>query len=44
MRYFIERGYTDITFFDDDKHNIKLIKQLDKEIDTVKITTHLAKK
>jgi hypothetical protein len=44
MRYFIEKGYTDITFFDDDKNNIKLIKQLNREIDTVKITTHLAKK
>lgn len=44
MRYFIEEGYTDITFFDDDKHNIKLIKELDKEIDSVKIKTHLAKK
>jgi hypothetical protein len=44
MRYFIEKGYTDITFFDDDKHNIKLIKQLDKELKDVKIKTHLAKK
>jgi len=44
MRYFIESGYTDITFFDDDKNNIKLIRELDREIKEVKIKTHLAKK
>ena len=25
MRWFIDQGYTDITFFDDDRNNIKLI-------------------
>lgn len=44
MRYFVEQGYIDITFFDDDKHNIKLIKELDRELKDVKIKTHLAKK
>lgn len=39
MKWFIDQGYTDITFFDDDKNNIKLIKQLDANI-----KTHLAKK
>jgi hypothetical protein len=43
MRWFVEHGYTDITFFDDDKNNIKLIKQLEKEL-SVTIKTHLAKK
>jgi len=43
MKWFIEQGYTDITFFDDDRNNIKLIKQLEKELD-VSIKTHLAKK
>jgi hypothetical protein len=43
MKWFIEQGYTDITFFDDDKNNIRLIKQLEKDLD-VKIKTHLAKK
>ena len=43
MKWFIEQGYTDITFFDDDKNNIKLIKQLEKELE-VSIKTHLAKK
>jgi len=39
MKWFIDQGYTDITFFDDDKNNIKLIKKLDANI-----KTHLAKK
>lgn len=43
MRWFVKQGYVDITFFDDDKNNIKLIKQLEKELD-VNIKTHLAKK
>lgn len=43
MKWFIENGYTDITFFDDDKNNIRLIKQLEKELN-VKIKTHLAKR
>lgn len=42
MRWFIEEGYTDITFFDDDRNNIKLIKQLESELGTT-IKTHLAK-
>lgn len=41
MQWFIDQGYTDITFFDDDKNNIKLIKQLEKQLD-VSIKTHLA--
>ena len=28
MRWFIDEGYTDITFFDDDRNNIKLIKTI----------------
>ena len=43
LRWFIQQGYTDITFFDDDKNNLKLAKQLDREIPTIKIKTHLAK-
>jgi hypothetical protein len=43
MKWFIEQGYIDITFFDDDRNNIKLIKKLEKELD-VKIKTHLVKK
>jgi hypothetical protein len=43
MRWFIEQGYTDISFFDDDSNNINLIKQLSSEIDTVKIRTYLVK-
>jgi hypothetical protein len=42
MRWFIDEGYTDITFFDDDKNNIKLIKQLESELGTL-IKTHLVK-
>jgi len=42
MRWFIEEGYTDITFFDDDKNNIKLIKRLESELGQP-IKTHLAK-
>lgn len=44
MRWFVEQGYVDIRFFDDDMNNIKLIKQLDKEIKGVKIKAKLAKK
>ena len=42
MRWFIGQGYTDITFFDDDRNNIKLIKQLESELGQ-SIKTHLAK-
>jgi len=42
MSWFIEQGFTDITFFDDDKNNIKLIKQLEGELG-ISIKTHLAK-
>ena len=42
MKWFINEGYTDITFFDDDKNNIKLIKQLESELGQ-SIKTHLAK-
>ncbi len=42
MRWFINKGYTDITFFDDDRNNIKLIKQLEDELGQ-SIKTHLAK-
>jgi hypothetical protein len=42
MRWFIEQGFTDISFFDDDKNNIKLIDQLANELQ-VQIKTHLAK-
>jgi len=43
MKWFVNQGYTDITFFDDDRNNIKLIKKLEKELG-VKIKTHLVKK
>lgn len=39
----IEMGYVDIAFFDDDKHNIKIIDDLAKE-KGMEIKTHLAKK
>ena len=42
MRFFIEQGFTDISFFDDDKKNIKLIDELGKEMG-IKIKTHLAR-
>ena len=42
MQWFIEQGYTDISFFDDDTRNIQLINQLAKELQ-VDIKTHLAK-
>ena len=43
LKWFVDRGYTDITFFDDDKNNLKLAKELDREIKDIKIKTHLAK-
>jgi hypothetical protein len=44
MRWFIEQGYVDITFFDDDVNNINLIKELAKELgDSVKIKANLVK-
>lgn len=43
LRWFVEQGYNDITFFDDDKNNLKLAKELDREIPEIKIKTHLAK-
>ena len=36
---FIEMGFNDITFFDDDKENIKLAKELDKETPELKLKT-----
>ena len=42
MKWFIEQGFEDISFFDDDKQNIKLIDQLATELG-IKIKTHLAK-
>ena len=44
MKWFVEQGYTDIRFFDDDKNNIRLIKELDRELKGVKIKATLAKK
>ena len=44
MRWFVDQGYIDIQFFDDDKNNIRLIKELDKELKDVKIKATLAKK
>tara|TARA_B110000971_G_scaffold155943_1_gene159339 strand:+ start:2967 stop:3521 length:555 start_codon:yes stop_codon:yes gene_type:complete len=44
FQWFIDQGYTDLTFFDDDKANIKIIKDLAKENKTLRIKTHLAKK
>ena len=43
MRWFIQLGYTDITFFDDDLNNIKLINQLGTEL-SIPIKTYLATK
>jgi len=43
MKWFVEKGYTDITFFDDDVNNIDLINQLGRELADVSIKTHLAK-
>lgn len=42
MKWFIQQGFTDIAFFDDDINNIRLIQQLAKELDQP-IKTHLAK-
>jgi len=36
---FVEMGFNDITFFDDDKENIKLAKELDKETPELKLKT-----
>lgn len=44
LKWFIEQGYTDITFFDDDKKNIKLAKQLNRETPQIKLKTHLVKR
>ena len=44
FKWFIEEGYTDLTFFDDDKANVKIIKSISKDYTDLKIKTHLAKK
>jgi hypothetical protein len=36
---FIEMGFNDLTFFDDDKENIKLAQELDKENPDIKLKT-----
>ena len=36
-------GFNDITFFDDDKENIKLAKELDKETPELKLKTRWIK-
>jgi hypothetical protein len=43
MQWFIDVGYTDITFFDDDLNNIKLINELGIALE-IPIKTHLATK
>ncbi len=42
MKWFVEQGFTDISFFDDDQRNVNLIKALGKELN-LNIKTHLAK-
>lgn len=44
FKWFIEQGYTDLTFFDDDKANVKIIKSISKDYTDLRIKTHLAKK
>lgn len=44
FKWFIEEGYTDLTFFDDDKANVKIIKSISKDYQDLRIKTHLAKK
>lgn len=44
FKWFIEEGYTDLTFFDDDKANINIIKAIKASYPALKIKTHLAKK
>ena len=44
FKWFIEEGYTDLTFFDDDKANVKIIKSISKDYTDLRIKTHLAKK
>lgn len=42
MRWFVEQGFMDISFFDDDQANINIIKDLSKELG-LNIKTHLAR-
>lgn len=44
FQWFIDHGYTDLSFFDDDKANIKIIDQIKKDYPALKIKTHLVKK
>lgn len=44
FKWFIEEGYTDLTFFDDDRENVKIIKSIKRDFKDLKIKTHLAKK
>ena len=39
FKRFIDMGFNDITFFDDDKENIKLAKELDRETPELKLKT-----
>jgi len=41
---FINMGYTDFQFFDDDDANLRLVKSLEKEHDGIKIATYKADK
>ena len=41
---YINMGYTDFKFYDDDIANLKLVKSLEKEHDNIKIYTKKAKK
>jgi len=43
FKKFIEMGYTDMQFFDDDKENLRLVKSLEKEYPHINITTIHAK-
>ena len=44
FKWFIEEGYIDLTFFDDDRANVKIIKGIKRDYQDLKIKTHLAKK
>jgi hypothetical protein len=43
FKRFIDMGFNDITFFDDDKENIKLANELDKENPDIKLKTRWIK-
>jgi hypothetical protein len=44
FREIIERGYTNIQFFDDDQHNLTLVKSLEKEYPNISLNVYKADK